>query len=145
MFSFSATAAAEPSIPVGTPKPITITVQNLAGKTESFDVYTNTKIDELKQMVKNKELVNGNTDLDLMMLFKEVEQNNVLVARKLDEIGVALSYYYIGNGDKLHVIVNEAEPYDPSLKRNNNKMGGKRYRRKSHRRHKTRGKKSRKH
>ena len=144
MFSFSATAAAKPSIPVVAPRPITITVQNLAGKTESFDVYTNTKIDELKQMVKDKELVNGNTDLDLMMLFKEVEQNNALVARKLDEIGVALSYYYIGNGDKLHVIVNEAEQYDPSLKRNNT-MGGKRSRRKSHRRRKSRGKKSRKH
>jgi len=100
---------------------ITIMVQNMAGDTREYHVATNLRISNLKNKIIQDGLVEGNVADVRLVKEPQVAINNFDTIRSAGVV----------DGDTLHVLMDVA--------------GGKRSRRKSHRRRKSRGKKSRKH
>jgi uncharacterized ubiquitin-like protein YukD len=146
LFKFS-----KPDEPIYSPKiigpEITFTVVNMAGKYKEFKVPNTTTVYKLLELIYDSKLVDS--PIGMMRLVKMT--NNDSNFTELNIHGKSLDEYGIKNGDtldilmKIHPNVPEdiIEPPALVLQRH----GGKRYRRKSHRRRKrnTRGKKSRKH
>ena len=100
---------------------ITITVSNMAGDTREYHVATNLWISNLNKKIIEDGLVEGNVADVRLVKEPQIAINNFDTIRGAGVV----------DGDTLHVLMDVA--------------GGKRSRRKSHRRRKSRGKKSRKH
>jgi hypothetical protein len=111
---------------------MTITVSNMAHDTIQYNVATDLTVSNLKNQILRDGFVEG--IISDMRLFKQPNMNNINTQVVLDNPIQTLTNAGIVDGDTLYVVM------DPLPN-----TGGKRSRRKSHRRRKTRGKKSRKH
>jgi len=109
---------------------ISFTVQNLAGRVKTFVIPNNIPVLWLKRLIITSGLIDGNVrNIYKIKLFKAGNNAPVIFtmgANSLEEAGIE-------EGDELHAFIEQPH------------SGGKRLRCKSHRRRKSRGKKSRKH
>jgi len=134
---------------------IHVTVRNMAGTEEEFTINKYAPVSELQQKIYNLpngfvERVSRNNGSELyMILFKQPDMANEKTRTILTHAFKTLNDYDVKNDDEIYVVMNEhtfslnAPPAPPTLA--SLKNGGKRSCRKSHRRHKSRGKMSRKH
>ena len=133
---------------------IIITVKNTAGTDAKITINKYASVSELQSKIYDLpnsfvERVSRTNGSELyMVLFKQPDIANEKTRVILDDAFKTLDDYSIENGDIIYVVMNEhsftlTAPPAPELAIL--KRGGKRSRRKSHRRRKSRGKKSRKH
>lgn len=111
---------------------MTITISNLAHDTIQYTVAEDLTVYNLKNQILRDRFVEGR--MSDMKLFKQPDMENITTQVLLDDSSRTLGQVGIVNGDTLYVVM---DPLPNS--------GGKRSRRKSHRRRTSRGKKSRKH